>query len=262
MIAAGLDEQVRALREGRAFVRPSARTVAVTGADAPGWLNDLVTAGVETLGVGASVRSLLLSPTGHVRADLIVLRTPDAHLIVQTDDQPEAIDDILSPFILSSAVEVRATTAAPVLLAVDGAWIARLEPPEDAVEVSRDAAEAWRIAEGIAVFPVDLDAGSIPAEAGLDVPPVTDVGKGCFLGQESVARVRNLGRPPRTIVAVRSEGAVAAGESVETRGGAAGIVTSAAPDPDGEGSIAIVRIRWDMRGERLSTSRGATLRRS
>jgi folate-binding protein YgfZ len=260
VIDASLDVQLRALRERRAFVRPSARVVEVSGDDATAWLNDLLTAGVETLPEGGSVRSLLLSPTGHVRADVVVLATRDAHVLVQGDDQPDAIDALLAPYVLSSAVELRSIAASPVLVPADGAWAAAADPPAGAIEASREAAEAWRIGAAIAVFPVDLDASSIPAEAGLDRPPVTDVGKGCFLGQESVARVRNLGHAPRTVLALRCDGPVVAGQRVEGETGVAGIVTSAAPDSRAGGSVLLARVRWDAREQRLSTPDGASLR--
>ena len=61
---------VGALTEGRVFVDLSYwRKVAVTGGDAVEWLNDLVSADVADLLPGRARRSLLLSPTGQVRAE-------------------------------------------------------------------------------------------------------------------------------------------------------------------------------------------------
>ena len=58
-------EQVEALDDGRGFVdRSDDRAVVVRGADARGWLDDLVTADVASLVPGSSRRSLLLTPTG------------------------------------------------------------------------------------------------------------------------------------------------------------------------------------------------------
>ena len=54
------------------------RAIAVTGGDASAWLNDLVTADVEGLEAGRSRRSLLLTPTGRIRADLADLFDPVA----------------------------------------------------------------------------------------------------------------------------------------------------------------------------------------
>ena len=253
-----LDAQLLALRERRAFVRPHARIVAIAGSDAERWLNDLVTAGVEGLPVDGSVRALLLSPTGRIRADLYVVREADGFLLVQTADQPEPVDGILAPYVLSSDVRLRNVDRAPVLLPDAGAWRAALEPPAGWTEVDAAAGEAWRIEAAIARFPVDLDSDSLPAEAGLDAPPVTDTGKGCFLGQESVARVRNLGHPTRVVRAFAARAAVLPGERVRAGGADAGVVTSAVPGPGGSTTV-IARIRWDAADRALTIGGGAAL---
>ena len=92
----------------------------------------------------------------------------------------------------------------------------------------------------------DFDERSLPAEAGLD--DLIDSGKGCFLGQEAVARVRNLGHPETTLVALRAATEVGRGDGVYADGAEVGTVTSAAT-ADG-GTILLVRVRWDApRGE-------------
>ena len=50
---------------------------------------------------------------------------------------------------------------------------------------------------------VDFEPGALPAEAGLE--RAIDLEKGCFLGQESVAKVRNLGHPPTVLRHLGSE---------------------------------------------------------
>ena len=71
-------------------------------------------------------------------------------------------------------------------LLVDAA--SEVAPPEDRVPVGADAVEVLRILLGRARMGVDFDRTSIPAEARLEW--TIDTRKGCFLGQESVARVR------------------------------------------------------------------------
>jgi folate-binding protein YgfZ len=253
------DEAVRVLRERRAFLRPRARVVAVAGSDAEGWLQDLVTAGVAGLPDGASVRSLILSPTGRIRADVHVLRSGDRFLLLQSLDQPEPIDGVLSPYVLSSSVEIADEETWPVLVPSEAGWRAVGEPPPRAEEIDDAAAERWRIETGLAAFPVDLDEESLPAEAGLDVPPVTDTAKGCFLGQESVARVRNLGHPTRLVVALEADGSVSSGDHVAAGGDTVGVVTSAALSRDT--TLLIARVRWDARDAALRTAAGVALRR-
>ena len=264
MDGATFDEQLEAVEQERAFVDLRGWGLTeVRGADAEGWLDDLVTASVAGLPAGEALRSFLLSPTGRIRADLRVLRprSGDGFLLLQDTAQPDAIADLLGPYVLSSDVEL--APADPRGLFVKPrpglVWTAAWEARDDgSVPAGPEALEAWRIRHGLARFPVDLDADSLPAEAGLDVEPVIDRSKGCYLGQESVARVRNLGHPPRVVVGVRAEAPLRPGAPVRSQGARVGTVTSVEPR---EGSSAMVRIRWDARDTELTTDGGIALER-
>ncbi len=258
MDRATLGEEILALETGRAVLDLDGwAATEVRGADARGWLNDLVTASVETLPTGETVRSLLLGPTGRIRADLHVVRGDGRYLLLQGPGQPDPIASLLEPYVLSSDVEL-----APAGL--DGLDLTPRPGPRWAIathaegdRVGREAFEAWRIRHGIPAFPADVDGDSLPSEAGLDEEPVIDRTKGCFLGQESVARIRNLGHPPRLVVPVEAQSSVHIGDHVFSTGAAVGIVTSADPD----GLAAIIRIRWDARESELTTRDGVGLRR-
>jgi folate-binding Fe-S cluster repair protein YgfZ len=96
-----------AVLTGRAFVDLSAyRKVRVHGADAVGWLHDLLTADVAGLAPGASCRSLLLTPTGRIRADVQVLRRDEDLVLTQSPEQPDHIGLLLGPYVLSSDVSL------------------------------------------------------------------------------------------------------------------------------------------------------------
>ena len=235
----------------------------VRGADAEGWLNDLVTASIDRLAEGAALRSFLLSPTGRIRADVFVARSRagDGFLLLQGPGQPDAIADLLAPYVLSSGVELAPADPSGLRLepGPGNAWTAVWEAPDaGSVTVGPEALESWRIRRGLARFPVDLDRDSLPAEAGLDVEPVIDRTKGCYLGQESVARVRNLGHPPRVILGVRAETPLRPGAPVRSNGADVGSVTSVEPRA---GLAGIVRIRWDARERELSADGGIPLER-
>ena len=264
MVEAEFHAQLEALEMERAFVDLRGWGVTeVRGAEAQGWLNDLITASVEGLPEGAALRSFLLSPTGRIRADVHVLRARagGGFLLLQDADQPETIAELLAPYVLSSDVEL--TPADPGGLLVKPlpslGWTAAWGSRDDgSLAAGPEALEAWRIRHGLARFPVDLDADSLPAEAGLDVEPVIDRSKGCYLGQESVARVRNLGHPPRLVVGVRAEVPLLPGTPVRSQGDRVGSVTSV--EPRG-GSSAMVRIRWDARDTELTAGGGIALER-
>ena len=286
----GVAEQIEALRSGRAHVDLSEwRKVRATGSEAEAWLNDLLSAELSGLAVGATRRSLLLSPTGRIRADVTVAATDAGTMLLQDPIQPRAIDRLLDPYVLSSDVELSDVTDEFTLIAVPGAeedpagipgaqplrpsclgaGIDLLAPIDlssevrpalsNLVEAGPAAVEAWRIERGAGRFGIDLGDASLPQEAGLDGAVAYQ--KGCFLGQEAVARIRNLGHPPFVMLAAHGDGPISAGESVLSGGEDVGIVTSATTIGDGR-AAAIVRVRWASRDAELSTGSGAALKQT
>jgi tRNA-modifying protein YgfZ len=283
--AATGSRQLEALENDNAFAELLGwRVVAVRGTDATAWLHDLITADVEGLSAGQSRRSLLLSPTGRIRADLHVARQDGSFLLLQEERQPEAVDAILEPYVLSSDVELENRSERSVIVALLGGIAAEdgddglvlapsvlgpghdvIVPPGEpvvrlrdrlrergVVEVTPQSLETWRIRRGAVRMGSDFGPDALPAEAGLE--DTIDLTKGCFLGQESVAKVRNLGHPPWVLRLVRSQARLAPGDLVLGDGVTVGEVMSAAVD-DG-GTDAIVRIRWAAASEPLSTSSG------
>ncbi len=69
----------------------------------------------------------------------------------------------------------------------------------------RGAWEAARVAAGVPRIGVDTDERTIPNEIGLYA---TELDKGCYPGQETVARIHNLGRPPRRMILAHLDGSV------------------------------------------------------
>jgi hypothetical protein len=288
VVTQALERAVDALDSGRAFAElEDVAVTIVSGGDARDWLNDLVTTDVMTLERFDTRPSLLLSPTGRIRASFHVLGLGDTGFaLAQPSDQPALIADLLVPYVLSSDVTIYPSRFR--LFAVPGgdgslSWLDDVWRPSvlaggfdilvgasdehvlddvrerlrnDGLEaVGPDAVGARRILRGDPAFPADLDEESLPAEAGLDGPPVTDRSKGCFLGQEAVAKVANRGHPTRVVLAVDVGGPVATGEQVLADGRAAGAVTSA------WGDSGLVRLRWEARDLDLSTASGTPIRR-
>ena len=97
--------------------------------------------------------------------------------------------------------------------------------------VGHDAWEASRIAAGSARIGIDSDHKTLVHEVGL-VGNAVHLDKGCYRGQETVARVHNLGRPPRRLVVVHLDGTDAelppAGTRVLVAGREVGALTSRA----------------------------------
>ncbi|MEM8781532.1 MAG: glycine cleavage T C-terminal barrel domain-containing protein [Planctomycetota bacterium] len=106
-----------------------------------------------------------------------------------------------------------------------------------------------RIEAGTPLFHVDFGPTNLPAEAGL-VETHVSFTKGCYPGQEAVARMKNLGHPKKLLVSleVGSEGVPVAGTEVfdaEDPGRVVGAVTSSAASPlRGQKALAIAMVRW------------------
>jgi folate-binding protein YgfZ len=283
-----IDDQVAALESGSAFVDLSAwRVVRVGGRDAGPWLNDLLSADLAGLEPGSARRSLLLTPRGHVRAEVTVAPLDGEILIFQDPIQDDPIDGALAPYILSSDVALEDVTDRIALLAFPGSG-----PPEDvpgrpitpsvlgsgtdlvaepaavdevriaargagSSEAGPEAVETWRIRRGVLRVGVDLGPDSLPNEG--EVDRLIGHHKGCFLGQEAVAKVRNLGHPPFVLLSATAGTQLSAGDPVRSGDADAGQVTSATPAEDGA-SAAIIRVRWKVREDELRAADGTPLR--
>lgn len=284
--ASDVSGQLDAIAAGKAFARPPVRIVRIAGPEAAGWLHDLVTTDVVSLVPGQARRSLMLTPTGRIRADFMVARDAAGFRLLQDLGQP-AIDRILGIYVLSAAVEVldegptvamwtlvadakdlapeTAGGTAPSLLGpgrdlvapsseTDPPWIGR-GGSEDLAAVDAEALEIWRIRRGDPKMGVDFDEGALPAEVGLD--GTIDTTKGCFLGQESVAKIRNLGHPPHRLRHLRSRGTPAVGMPVLAGGTEVGTVTSLAPAEHDGFVDAIVCVGWRARDADLTAADGS-----
>ena len=110
-----------------------------------------------------------------------------------------------------------------------------------AVVVSETAAECLRVERGRPRYGVDLDDTVIPQEAGLNERAVSFT-KGCYVGQETVARLYYRGKPNRQLRGLRLSGLVEVGEELEFEGRAVGRVASVAQSPR-FGPIALALVR-------------------
>lgn len=283
MDEASVDE---AIASGRAFADLSDwRKVAVSGSDAVAWLNDLVSAEISDLEVAEARRSLLLSPTGQIRAEFTVANPGGGILLLQDPAQPASVDSLLSPYVLSADVRMDDRSSQLALFAFPrrsgspdapgttssapsctGTGVDVMAPARDYDMLLRrfsesyalieaDGLEAWRIAAGIPRFGVDGRTEDLPEEGGFATAVSYD--KGCFLGQEAVAKVRNLGHPRRLVVHLAADDPVARGEVVEVGGEPAGEVTSASERNRGWWLLA--RITWAAREGPFRTPRGVRL---
>lgn len=242
--------------------------VSVSGADAVTYLQGQLSADVAALAVGDRTWSLLLEPQGRIDAWLRVWRTDEQRLLLDVDPGwGDRVESRLRRFLLRVDVTIgverwawvglRGPGAAPIAAAVvaDRSAAATtgelLSAPVDwrglegvdllaaeltvpaGVEVLDDAAaEALRISCGWPAMGSELDDTVIPAEAGVWlVEASVSFTKGCYTGQELVARVDSRGsNTPRRLRAVLVEGPVVppVGTEVLSDGQARGSLSSVA----------------------------------
>jgi tRNA-modifying protein YgfZ len=219
----------------KTFIRPRAY-VRVEGPDAAAFLQRIVSNDVPSTG---SCEALILTPKGRVIAPLLVWRrAADDFLLLTEPELGETVRAHLTRLRISSRceIELEQHTSTVVLGAADGIPISDYGVP--AVEVldrdlgaepAGDELERLRILARTPRWGRELDEGVLPAEAGLDERAVSFT-KGCYPGQEPLARLRNRGHVNRTLrVLDTGEDLAHEADEVGHIGRLVGRVTSAVP---------------------------------
>src|SRR5262249_13570804 len=128
-----------------------------------------------------------------------------------------------------------------IVKAEDAAALEDLLRSAGAAEVSPEAAEIVRIESGRPRFGRDMGAESMPAEAGI-VERAVDFEKGCYIGQEPVARLHYRGKPNRMLRGLRLSAPAASGDALHLGERQVGTIGSACLSPAlGPIALAIVR---------------------
>jgi folate-binding protein YgfZ len=217
----------------RAFVRAS-------GPDAVAYLQSMVSNDVEAVAPGAGTYALLLTPKARVIADLEVFRV-DEDLVLACP--PQAAGDVLETLVRARFRKKVALDPADFALVwgdADGA-LASLDTPAGVERLLAAAPgngavteadwELARIEAGMPRFGHEFDASSMPAEAGLETRAISFT-KGCYPGQEPVARLHYRGHANRGVRGVRFDGGtVDPGSDVTVDGAKMGRITSAVESP-------------------------------
>jgi folate-binding protein YgfZ len=283
--------EARALVAGSGFVDLSHRgVVRVSGPDRLSWLHSLTTQHLTELAPGTSTRALVLSPHGHIEHDLHLVDDGSACWITLEPGTAPVLVAFLDKMRFMLRVEVAdLSTERAVLWLPAGhpaapavpTWVS---PPTLGEFAGREvlvprhelagltaglgrpagvwAHEALRIAAHDPRLGRETDHRTIPHEIGL-LEPAVHLNKGCYRGQETVARVHNLGRPPRRLVFLHLDGSDSElpvhGDSVSVDGRDVGFVTSAARHHDlGPIALALIKRNTDRDAELLAGGIQAT----
>ena len=237
---------LRVARRAREFV-------GVRGPDAAIYLQAMVSNDVEVLGIGDSCEALLLTAKARVIAPLVVLRRAvDDYLLLTDDGLGERVRAILlrSRFAAKCEIELEVHSTVVVFGGSDGIatpdfGVPAVEVLDDGHEptVGDDELELLRIRAGTPRFGREIDDRVLPAEAGLDTRAV-DFEKGCYPGQEPIARQHYRGRVNRTLRVLDLDGkeVPAYDAELEYEGKVVGRITSAARDGDRVLALGYVRV--------------------
>ncbi|SEN45733.1 hypothetical protein SAMN04488003_11732 [Loktanella fryxellensis] len=240
---------------------PRPRTVlALTGTDRVAFLQGLVTNDVARAD-GGIVYAALLTPQGKFVADFFVTGQPDRLLIDVATSHAASLLQRLTLYRLRADVQIVATD----LTVSRGTGPA----PDGALPDPRDPAMGWRH-----IGPTDLSddtdwdalrTAHLVPETGIDLTPDTyileagfarlhgvDFRKGCFVGQEIVARMKHKTTLRKGLVRVKLDGAAQTGEAILSGEREAGTLHTVA------GAHGIAYLRFD-RGTDLRTTGGAAL---
>jgi folate-binding protein YgfZ len=126
-----------------------------------------------------------------------------------------------------------------------------------AVEVPEAAADVLRVEAGRPRFGVDIDDTTIPQEAGLNERAVSFT-KGCYVGQETVARLFYKGKPNRHLRGLRLDGEAATGDALRLGEREVGRLGTVVRSPD-HGLIALALVRREAEpGARVEVGDGGT----
>lgn len=209
----------RWLAAGEASVDLSHRpTFSITGPDRLTWLNNIVSQKLDDLASDAWVTAYILDPNGRI---VHVFGGVDDGATLWAATEPghdEALLAWLRRMQFAARVEIteRSESHAMVITPGGPGIVARDELDATLGErrAGTWAADALRIEAGQPRVFVDTDERTIPNELanpdGLTLGPAVHLQKGCYPGQETVARVYNLGRPPRRLTRLHLDGSAEA----------------------------------------------------
>jgi folate-binding protein YgfZ len=215
-------KEARALEEGKAWADLSHRAVIeVKGEERLTWLHALTTQHLEKLEPGQWSEALILDPHGRIEQQLFLVDDGEATYMHLDEERKDSLLEYLNRMIFRTKVEVSDVSDRIAILKAPGksdriGGPYALVPRSDltAMKSAFDSAnlqvgiwvlEAERVAQGRARIGFETDHKTIPNELGL-LNIAVHMNKGCYRGQETVAKVFNLGHPPRRLVLLHLDG--------------------------------------------------------
>ena len=218
------NHEQRALVAGTAFADLSHRAVlTITGVDRLTWMNDLATQEFAALQPGIWVESLMLDAQGHITHQFFAVDDGETLWLHTEKEKEEPLLTFLQKMVFMLRVEPKSASGTHTVVRAPGlhdgiggpyAIVPRTELTETLeafrsvhMQVGTWALEAERVGAHRARILFETDHKSIPNELGF-LNGAVHMKKGCYPGQETVAKVFNLGHPPRRLVLLHLDGSM------------------------------------------------------
>jgi folate-binding protein YgfZ len=255
-------KEQRALEAGTAWADLSHHNiVAVSGADRLKWLHDLTTQFVSDLQPGVWMPNMILDARGHIEYQFNLVDDGTTTFLVLDPGYSEQLIEYLTKMKFMLRVDVKDASNEYAVLRAPGALTPIGGPfalvPRDelesmkktfggvATQVGTWALDAERVAAHRPRIGFETDHKSIPNEIGV-LNGAVHMKKGCYRGQETVAKIYNLGNPPRRLVMLHLDGSdvgfPAVGTKIENEGVVVGFIGTVARHHElGTIALAIVK---------------------
>ena len=216
------NKEQKALEAGKAWADLShLPALAITGADRLTWLHALTTQHLEKLQPGDWQSALILDPQGHIEEQFVLVDDGETTWLFTESARVSILEKYLNSMKFMLRVEVRDASEEVALLRAPGieneiggpfALVPRAELAQmietfntTSMQVGSWALDAIRVAAGRPRLGFDTDAKAIPNELGM-LNKSVHMKKGCYRGQETVAKIANLGKPPRRLTMLHLDG--------------------------------------------------------
>ena len=255
-------KEQRALKSGIGWADLShLEIVAVKGVDRLRWLHDLTTQHLETFS-GGWTDGLILDHLGHIEHQFLIFDDGDTSWLIVDVDRAAPLIEYLNKMRFTMRVEVRDASNEKSLIKIPGLsddlggpyqLVDRGQIPvfHGAIQVGIWALEAERVEKMRPRIGLETDHKSIPNEIGV-LNKSVHLNKGCYRGQETVAKVHNLGQPPRKLVLLHLDGSEvdlpAIGADVERDGIKVGFIGTVARHHE-LGNIALAVVKRNVEAD-------------
>lgn len=271
------NQEQRALAAGTAWADLSHRgVISITGPDRLSWLHSITTQDVEKLNPGLWVSSLILDASGHITHQFYLVDDGTTTWLHTEKEKTAELLAYLEKMKFMLRVEIADRSEGYAVLRAPGAPDAiggpfalvtydELDDMKSAfnqnyLQVGTWALDAERVAAGRARILFETDHKSIPNELGF-LNNAVHMKKGCYPGQETVAKVFNLGKPPRRLTLLHLDGSMVAmpenGAKVEFEGNEVGFVGTVARHYE-LGPIALAVLKRNVPIDATLTSAGVS----